>query len=373
MATGSGRVRVRVRPRGNASEASGEALAVEEAVDATVTDDVSGEVPDGEALAELALADATFDGAAETDGPEGAADAVSATAPASTEAPDPAGADDAVGEYGAADEDDDLFGMGEALASIEALFGENRIVLIEDDGLTAGALMGPAGAGAPAETETKTKAQTETEPEERRGGYAVLFGRSLPVRLETLAAGGVLCLVMLAVAFLLGRGSVPTTPSVTEIAHADAPAADPAAAGEAAPAPRRPISLGIAASIPAPTSGRGSTGATPQPELDSGSVVGTQLPEAPAATSEASAPRWQIMVMSHVPKRGAEEVQAFLADKGYKTYIQPSGRVYNVRVGDYHDKGSEAARRDLDALRALPFKGKLEFKSAWFVRWKRAS
>ncbi|RME76595.1 MAG: SPOR domain-containing protein, partial [Planctomycetota bacterium] len=211
-------------------------------------------------------------------------------------------------------------------------------------------------------------------------------------RLQQGIAAGALVAVLLVVAYLLGRGSaspppvqggggdtfvasvpVGTAPEPSESrADGEQPRGGEPAARQVASRPRAAVAvpLGIAARVPEPAS-RPAASQGAGAGAEGGASSAPAQPAQPASLDGGGEPRWQIMVMSHVPKEGAERIRSYLESKGYRAYVQRSGRVYNVRVGDYHDKGSEVARRDLDALRALPYRGRLEFKSAWFVRWKK--
>lgn len=258
--------------------------------------------------------------------------------------------------------EDDLFSVDDALQSLSEIFGVGRgkLVVVDEEELS--------------------------RPQEPQVVGSFL-SRSMHMRVDTLMAGSFLALVLLGVTFLLGRNSVDAQTRLGPVASL--PTTQETEAGQAVALRLQspPLVERTDVTEPPTTASIGERATTQHSVSSQPSVPGqtaiqpSQAAPAPAAVQTPSQPqvaqpptaRYSINVMSHVTERGGNEVKAFLEAKGFKVFLHKSGRVYNVRVGAYEDRRSGKARSDLESLQQVTYKGKREFRAAYFVRWTPVS
>ncbi len=193
------------------------------------------------------------------------------------------------------------------------------------------------------------------------GAAKPFHARTMVLRYDTLGVAGFFALVLHVLSFLFGRSTVSS---------GEKPAGEESSKGGSggAPADRGSASLGLApideAEVrAAEAAARDALAALAEvPPLSSGAGAGSGSAE-PAAAEVAGG--YAITAIT-TNEAGANEVQAFLAAKGFRAYVVRSGRHFVVRIGGYESASSPEAKRDLDALKRLVYKdGTRPFQGAW--------
>jgi hypothetical protein len=181
------------------------------------------------------------------------------------------------------------------------------------------------------------------------------FARSISLRYDTAAVGASLGVIVIAVAFFLGRASVGSVSEKPRALPPAAPVASSLAERPEIPAARAPVEAPMGPHAPLTTPPPLATAAEIEARgLDSTPAAGP----APAASGAPENARWWIVVLQKGTKEGAEDVKKLLESKDLLVTLDRSGDRWSVYVGGYAERGSPELERDLAKVQKIPpYKG----------------
>ena len=182
------------------------------------------------------------------------------------------------------------------------------------------------------------EAVVETEPLSLEEIY---YARTYTFRLDTLIMAGIVGVMLLCIAFYLGRLSVGEPVKAKQIVVV-------------------PPSLSVPSKSTSNKKSRVAAKRTPKKEPLS-SQASSQRKKKLQTTQPSP---YELQLLTTPSQEGAKEVVAFLQEKGWQPILKRRGRFWLVRLGGFRQKDTQV----LQKVRDLRFKGKQCFRSAYFVK-----